>query len=167
MMKPHTGLELDHDVAYHRRFWKVQRGVWICWGLVMVAGFFGLLGPGARSEKTVNDEKSGHSLTYEGFIHRQAPAELKIRFAAATDYNPEIRVAINRALIEGIETLGIDPQPMKQEASGDEYFYTFNRAEPQQPMTVIFRYETKKFGKIPVQIRHNDARLFAEQFSFP
>lgn len=166
-MKPHTGLELAHDVAYHRRFWKVQRGGWIGWGLIIVAGFIGFLGPGASGEKTVNDGKFGHSLTYEGFIRRQAPAELKIRFAAATDYNPEIRVAINRALIEGIEMHGIDPQPQKQEASGDEYFYTFNRAEPQEPMTVVFRYETKKFGKIPVRIRHNDAMLFAEQFSFP
>jgi hypothetical protein len=162
------GLDIDADLAYHRCFWKAQRVGWILWALILLAAIIGLVGPGLKGKTTVSAEKSQLSLTYERVVHYQTPSELNIQLPPADAGQSDARLTFNRDCIESMEVSRIDPEPDKNEIAGDKIIYTFNRTKPRDSMTVVFQYETKRFGKIPIQIQLDENQpLITEQCSFP
>jgi hypothetical protein len=67
-------LQIDEDLAFQRREWKIQRVGWGAMALVIIAALLGVFGTGPLSNATL--EREGLRLEYERFC----------RFAAANGY---------------------------------------------------------------------------------
>ena len=159
-------LQIDHDVTFHRRFWKVQRIGWSFWALILVAAFLGFLGPGLSGWDTLDDRDAGMTMTYQRLVRANAATELSITLDSTS--KTETQLAFNRDYIEAIAVESIYPHPARQEATESELVYTFRKVDTGTPLTVEFRYQPKKPGEIPIQVRlDNSAALFIKQFCFP
>jgi hypothetical protein len=160
-------IEIDEDLVFHQRFWKVQRLGWVLWALILVAAVIGFLGPGAKGQQKLQSSASNLSLTFEKSVHYQAPAELKIQVKQKTK-SSSTRLAINRDYIDSVEITRIDPEPNLITDGDGVILYTFNRSNSLEPMTVNLAYKTKTFGRIPIRLKlDEEPSLIAEQLSFP
>jgi hypothetical protein len=61
------GTEIDQDLEFQRRIWKLQRVAWAVMALVVLAAVLGLLGPGVLGMATAGGRSSPLWLEYDHF----------------------------------------------------------------------------------------------------
>jgi hypothetical protein len=108
-------LEINQDLDFQRREWRLQ---WVAWGvvlLILVAGLAGLLGGGPLS----NGQASAGPLAvnYERFVRKQAPARLELMVSPEAAVDGEVALWIGDGFLEKVNVAGVIPEPVAMEAS--------------------------------------------------
>ena len=100
-------IDLDQDIDFQQRSWKVQRVGWGLMVLFVLAGLSGLLGTGPLSNVTDGDEGGPLWLEYQRFGRLQAPMSSSW-LAKWVDDVPLIIVEHGRPLKERMDKERID-----------------------------------------------------------
>lgn len=136
------------DDRFQRAEWFAQRLGWALWVAIVVAGCLGVLGPGWLSDRAVTDTREAFTLNYERYVHHHDPSQLEIAFANPPDAAGEWTVHLGQSLLDGIQILRIEPEPLRQKIRADGASYTFAAAEGAASGRAVFHVEYEHFGQL-------------------
>ena len=161
--KPVHAPEIEEDLPFQHRNWRVQRMGWVLLGAVVLAGLAGLLGSGPLSNAQESND-AGVKVKYERFVRHGAPS--KIEVTVAKPARP-VRIAISRSFLETLETRRLLPTPGQVQAGDGFVVYAFE-PEGSGPMQVTFLVQPDELGSHEAEIVVNDgSALTIRQFTYP
>ena len=137
-------LQLDTDDAFQRNEWRIQRVGWIVWTLVIVAGVIGLLGSGPMSRAETVAPDGSLTIAYDRYLHYHHPTQLMLSVGEIAD--DELRIKLNRALLDRLQIQRIEPEPSQAELADDGVIYTFLQQPSARNAKVILHVDYEHFG---------------------
>jgi hypothetical protein len=155
------GLQLQEDMRFQRRSWRVQRVGWGVMVLFLAAGLAGVFGGGPLSDARAGTSRA-LSVRYERLVRRGIPSELVVTF---TPRHVVSRLSIETRYLEQAGIEQIWPRPSAVEALGDRTVFSFLTPEAGgPPAVVVFTLESGSMGSLsarlemenlpPVRVRH-------------
>jgi hypothetical protein len=138
------GLQIEQDLKFQRREWRVQRIVWVFLAALLVVAIAGLVGPGPLSSATTGTPRL--RVHYLRFARWQAPESLVI--TAAPDGSGTLQLALNRSFLDSMAVQQITPDPAGVKATGAAFLYTFDTATPSAPTDITFDLQPTSMGTV-------------------
>jgi hypothetical protein len=145
-------LELEEDVGYLRKFWRVQRVGHALWFLTLIFALCGVFGHGWLAEGRSADAENQLTVEYERIAHFQSPCRMKISVDPSLFAGRELRLSINRDYLEHGTLRMISPEPSEMQTAGSRIIYTFRTAKADQSAHITVDLETEKFGLEEIEI---------------
>jgi hypothetical protein len=166
-MAAETSLDLEQDLPFHRREWRVQRVAWILWGALVLAALAGLVGPGPLSEQTAASSDSRLLVEYDRFVHHHHPVTLQATMRPDED-DDSLRLHLSRALLDDIRIERIEPQPESEELDSRGITYVF-RCQPGEPtVKAVFHLEFEAMGNSAGEVQLSGSRpVLVKSFVYP
>lgn len=142
-LKRISGIDIDQDMVYQWREWRVQRIAWVFFAAILLAGLLGLLGQGPLSKGRIGAPDESIALDFERIDRANAPTGLVVTLGPNVAQGGTAQVALSREFIERISIEAVVPEPQSVETGAAEVIYTFEVEDPAQPasMRLGFRYE--------------------------
>jgi hypothetical protein len=147
-MASDDGLEIEQDLTFQRREWRIQRVVWFLLAVLLVAALAGLLGPGPLSSTA--RQASGFEVHYLRFTRWQAPHTLTITLQPSAAQT--VALSINRSYLDSMQVQQITPQPASVKLSGDNYVFLFDTRGAQLPTDIAFDLQPSSMGTVHASI---------------
>jgi hypothetical protein len=130
--------QIDEDLKFQRREWKIQRVSWIAMALMIVAALLGVFGTGPLSSATIEGE--GLRLEHERFCRLERGTQLRFTIGGTGD---PVHLLIGGDYLDSVMIDRVTPEPAKAEAVSDGVVFQF---AVQGPAAVTFHLTPKKFG---------------------
>lgn len=106
-------LELNQDLRFEERSWRVQRIGWSLFGLLLLASLLGLFGgPGPLSSSTLG-EGTALRLDYERFTRHNDTTTLIFELGPGAVPGDEARIWLNGDYLAAIQIERIEPEPAR------------------------------------------------------
>ena len=166
MSSPGRDLELEQDLNFHRRGWRVQRVCWILLALILLAGLAGLMGTGPLSDDIRSAADGRFELEYERFVRMQAPSRLRVHYAPEAVQSGVVQVWLDRRYVEQTQVDAIVPQPLRVEIGADRLTYVF-AATDGQAGAVTFRLQLETFGRVAGRAGVGEQVVDFRQLAYP
>src|SRR5215207_519621 len=115
MPKQVGDLELDQDLTYQQREWRVERISWIVWLLLIVAALLGLLGPGPLSQTRAGSQDERVWVDYERFVRYRSPTQLIVHIEPDAAQEGMFHLQLDQEFIAKAQIQRIDPEPDQQQ----------------------------------------------------
>jgi hypothetical protein len=131
-------LEIDEDVAFQAREWKVERIAWVGLGLVILLALAGLFGHGPISWTSASTDDGSLEVAFERFGRRGGSQDLVITAAASAADGGQWEIDMSLAYSETMDIDSITPQPESVEAVDGAVRYTFIQPEPGVDLEATF-----------------------------
>jgi hypothetical protein len=164
----HDGLELDADMSFQRREWRVQRVGWVVWSLILGAGLAGALGPGLWSGAASTAADGSLTVTYDRFVHYHQPTQLVLALQPADESTGELQVAISQSLLDRLQIRSIEPEPDRMDLASDGMVLSYAPASGDPPFRVALDVEFDRMGSSQGSIALvGSAPAAVEQFIYP
>jgi len=161
-------LEINQDLKFEKRSWKVERVAWVIAALILLAALLGFLGPGPLGKATAASTDKSLSLDYFRVERYEAPVELRFRVAGVLAKDGKLQLWLHRDFVEALEIKQIDPKPESVEISGERFIYAFKTADAPPTIKVFFHAQPNKFGRTPAQVGVvNGPEIQFSQFYMP
>lgn len=145
------GLQLDEHRRFQERFWTIERGAWIGFGLLLLAALLGLTGSGGALSRATAHLQGG-SIDHPRVARWQSAAEMVVTFAAGA---AERRLTLSRNFSDALQVEAIQPEPQSTAATGDGAVLTFE-TDPAEPAEVTFHVRPLKPGLRTFEARIDD-----------
>lgn len=129
------GLDIDQNLDFQRKAWKVQRITWAVMLAILLAvglGFLGAAGPANYRTSSNNSVKVG----FQSFVHRIAPTDIHVTLSQLSGDSTQL--LISRDFMGNYQVQSIVPQPDSVDGSSDMLVYHFNVAPGATSMNVDF-----------------------------
>ncbi|MBA2468120.1 MAG: hypothetical protein H0V37_01795 [Chloroflexia bacterium] len=164
----HVGdLDLDQDLAFEERQWKIQRVGWVVMALIVVAALLGVFGSGPLSAATVGDDAT-LALHYQRFVRHQGQGELVVRVAPNETVEGRVEFWLTTEFLGEIDLQGISPEPDEVRSAGDRQIFVFLVNDPAGPLEVTISYFPNGLGRVSGGIGLVDGPDFSfNQLSYP
>jgi hypothetical protein len=164
MGKKTGGFQIDQDLGFQRREWRMQRAGWWALTAFVVAAVLGLFGGGVVSSARAGDEGSALWIDYERFVRVGAPSRLSVHLGTPADGNA-YELHINREYFESLRIEQIVPAP-ERTAVGVSDVTLFFPATPPVGL-VILDVQPLEPGRHPVRISTSQMQTRAfTQFAY-
>lgn len=133
-------LEAGCDLEFEQRWWRVQRIGWIVLIVLLIGGVAGVFGHGPLSKATVHPPGSQLQVRYDRLARRETPTVLELRLDKTALATGQVRIHLNRALVEQMQLKQIIPPPLIAEplANGASFRFTI---DPRRDSAVILFLE--------------------------
>jgi hypothetical protein len=166
-------LDLEQDLEFEQWQWSIQRIAWTVWGLILLGGLLGLLGPGPLSHVRTRTQDGSVSAEYHRFDRLQRSTEMRIHLnpqsaparavAASSGNRREVRLWIAREFMDQINVSRIEPEPLSTEAGTDRFTYVFvlGGASPGTAVTFHYEYDSPGRGHVRLGIDGGGELAFA------
>lgn len=129
-------IELGCDLTFERRWWRIQRIGWVILTLLILAGVLGIFGHGPLSEATVNPSGSKLQVHYDRLARRETPTLLQLRLDKSAIASGEVRIRLNRPLLDCMQLQTIIPAPLMTQPLADGARFVF-RTDPTRDWAII------------------------------
>jgi hypothetical protein len=161
-------LEINQDLNFERRSWKVERVAWGVGLLLLVAALLGFLGPGPLGKATAASADKLLSLQYHRVVRYESPVVFRVNVDGRLAKNGALRLWLDRKLVDALEIKHVDPKPDAVEINGERFVYVFKTAAAPSTIQVFFHVEPNKFGNTPAQLGVVDGpEIHFNQFYLP
>jgi hypothetical protein len=148
----HGSLEIDEDLTFQRRMWRVRpMGFAILWA-ILVAAVLGLFGGGLFSSARATDGTGHLRVEYERFARFQSPLVLRFRMEPPAARERQVRVWIDRRYLEAIKIESLVPEPVRSEAAEDRIVFTFDLADADRPASGAIHFQAEKIGLLRARV---------------
>jgi hypothetical protein len=154
--------ELEANLAFHRREWRIQRIGWVLVAVFLALAVGGLFGHGPLSRAYV-DYGTGR-LEYEQFVRYGLSTDLVITDAGSAQ--GVIRVAISGDYLEAFRVERITPEPAAVRMAGPNIVYEFASAAPGASISFHLRPQRLWRRTATVTIDGGEP-LHLSQFTYP
>ena len=128
-------LDIDEDMEYQRRAWRLQRIGWIAIGVLLFAALLGLFGQGPLSRSVAADPRNRITVEYDRIARYEAPFRLVIHHDALSDSPRTARLWIASDYARSLRIEEITPEADRTEVGADGLVYVFHVAG-HQPATI-------------------------------
>jgi hypothetical protein len=144
-----ASLEVEDDLDFHRRMWRVQRAGWLAMLGIIVVALLGLLGPGLLGPAVIA-APGGLRVEHPRFARADAPQALRVRLPARAPSANGHRLALGRRFVERVRMEAVMPRPVVVEgASDDRVVYAF--AGPVAPVAT-FHFTPRGMGLVRAEL---------------
>ena len=160
------GLQINQDLVFQRREWKMQHVGWWCLTGFVVLAAVGLFGGGPLSHARVGDPSS-LSVEYERFTRVGAHTRLVVHGVSSGGRGP-VDLVFDRDYFEGFRIERITPEPRTVDIGDQTVTLRFDRdAARSGGYTVLFDVEPKRGGRRRATIAvANGTTLTWRQFAY-
>lgn len=160
-------LQLEQDLAFQRKFWKIERTGWVVFLLLLVLvalGFGGGSGPFNQATAS-NGQVQVH---YQPFVRQSANTDIYILIKnVSTD---TAQLFLQRDFIDKYQIESITPQPSDEKSNTQFIIYEFGLTEGTDSMNVSFLLKSgsKVIGNIDGSIGlAEDDLIKIDQWVYP
>jgi hypothetical protein len=161
-------LEINQDLGFLAKAWKVQRIGWVIMVLLLLAGLAGLLGSGPLSRATAGADGDPVQVQYERFARYRTPTELHFRLSSAALRDGEYSVWLSRDLLQQLQVEAVSPPPERVETGTAQLRYIFAAANPTGPTGITFFVKPEHIGRLSGQVGPPDGLpLNLDMFIYP
>lgn len=161
-------LQLEIDSRFQKTEWSAQRVGWAIWIGLIIAGCLGLLGPGMLSDRRIPARDGAFTLKYERFLHHHNPSQLEVNFERSANADGQWTIRLGQPLLDGIQIMRIEPEPVHQQIGEDGASYTFAAAAGAPSGRVVFHVEYEHYGELSGWIAADDSEpIHFSQFVYP
>jgi len=140
-------LEIDQDLAFAQRSWRMQRAGWLGMMAVLVLALAGVFGSGPLSRQEVS-LPGLLQVEYQRFARYEAPQTLTVRLEPAATRAAEVRLWVDRRYLDESRVETITPPPSRVEAATDRLVYVFPMSRPGELATITFDLQSRQIGPI-------------------
>jgi hypothetical protein len=141
-------LQIEQDVAFQRREWRMERAGWVALATFVIAAAAGLFGDGPLSHATASDQSRQLVIRYQRFVRASASSELHLQVSASAANSGEITVWADRAYLRDVEVSSIVPEPTRVSQLGKHIVYAFAVAAAAESSEIAFRYKPARAGRL-------------------
>lgn len=167
-LKRISGIDINQDMDYQWREWRIQRIAWVFFGAILLAALLGLLGQGPLSKGRIATPDGAIALDFERIDRANAPTGLTVTLAPDVAQGGAAQVAFSREFMERISIEEVVPEPQSVETGAGEVIYTFNVEDPSQPASVRLDFQYEQAGLTHGSVRLADGpALRFEAFVWP
>lgn len=161
-------LQVEEDLDFQRREWRVQRVGWVVVALLLLATLLGLTGPGPLSRATAGSEGAPLRAEYNRFGRHHAPGTVRFELSPEAVRDGKAKLWVSRSYLETVQVDSISPEPESVQAGADRLTYTFDVGELDRPTKLTFHIEPEDFGLIPARAGlEGGPELTFSQFVYP
>ena len=158
------GIEIEQDVKFQSRSWKVQRTGWKVMLLLSALALLGVFGNGPLSNARAGDDS--FRIEYERFVRARSDERLTI--AIGVPSSSTVSLWIDRAWLTDHEVKNITPVPDRTSAGSDRVTYEFSVDSTARPARIEFDFETQEFGVARGRVGITGGRFVSfTQFAYP
>ncbi len=142
------GIEIEQDMAFQRRSWRVQR-----WGrtavfLFVAAGTAGIFGGGGLSRVKQADASGVLRIDHPRFVRATAPFEVKITVDPNASGGEPLALWWDDRIAGHWEIDRMSPEPATEEIGAGRVTCRFAVSATREPVTVIIRAKTNEAGRL-------------------
>jgi hypothetical protein len=145
-MSQTRSLDVQHDDAFQKSEWRIQRVGWAAWSAIVIAALAGLLGTGPLSHADSSASDGSLSVKYDRFLHYHKPAVLEVLVNSRAEDDQPLRLKLSRSFLDRIQILRIEPEPEEQSLAENGVIYAFTQEGAPDLFKVLFHFEYEKFG---------------------
>jgi hypothetical protein len=161
-------IEVGCDLAFERRWWRIQRIGWFILVLLLIGGVVGLFGHGPLSKATLNVPGSDLRICYQRLARRETPTALELRLGKTALASGQLRLRLNQTLVEKMQLKQIVPAPLKAEPLADGVRFIFQTDPSRDSALVYFAENPTTPGFVDAEIAIDDeAPVHFRQFIYP
>ena len=161
-------LEINQDLNFERRSWKVERVAWGVGLLILVTALLGFLGPGPLGKATAASADKSLSLQYYRVVRQESPVALRVNVDGSLAKNGALRLWLDRKFVDAIEIKHVDPKPEVVEINGERFVYVFKTVAAPSTIQIFFHVEPSRLGNTPSQLGVVDGpQIQFNQFYLP
>ena len=135
---------VGEDLAFQRRWWKFERGIWVVFALILVADLSGILGRGPLSKKEGHATDGSLLVKYESVERANTPSIMTVLPGAAAVQNGVLRLFVSNAIVDQLGTQRVIPSPALSTVGNGGVTYTFSATT--LPLTVQFALQPSFIG---------------------
>jgi hypothetical protein len=161
-------LDLDENLGFQRREWRVQRVAWLILTLFVIAAGLGLFGRGPISHAEWGNTTAPLWVRYERFVHVGASNRMTVqcqRLERSVDNEALLRMS--RAYFDSIRIDRIAPEPLSIDIGPLESVFRF--AAPLNadvPVTFVFEVTAVRAGFHSAELRSGAAAATVAQLAY-
>ncbi len=137
----HGDLQIDQDLDFSRREWRIQRVGWLVMLLFIVAASVGLLGAGPLSAGSARTADGRLGIEHHRVARHSAPDLLRFDIAPEAAVNGTVRLWLDRTYVQGRTIKVIAPEPERSSVSANRIIYEFRIGDPSSRTIIAFRTE--------------------------
>jgi hypothetical protein len=162
-----AGLQVDDNIDFQRRSWRIQRVGWVVMLAVVAAALAGALGSGPLSHRRAGSADTV-GVEYLRFSRYQTQENLSVHLSPRATRSETVRVWFDRGYLDGMKIDSVMPLPARLDAAGDRLVYEFRVSKPGDAMTITFLMEPQRLGSIAGRLGAGDASpVTFRQFVYP
>jgi hypothetical protein len=163
------GLELEQDLAFHQRTWRMQCAGAILLLLIALAGLVGVFGDGPLSGTVTGDDTGGLRIEHERFARADAPQTMRIRVPATPASAANLdRLALSRDFLDRVRMDAVVPTPVVAEAGPRQVAYLFAGQPAPGETLATFHFTARSSGVLRVRVSAPGIPpLVVRQFVYP
>lgn len=140
-------IEIEQDLEFQRKSWKVQRIGWMIMLLITLGGLIGLFGDGPIADARAGDSRT-LTVEYQRLVRLSAEEKLAITpGSASVASGPTVSIWLDRKWMSRHDLRGMVPEPESTSVASDRVTYHF-RVDPRIPSKIEFDMQTKAIGLI-------------------
>lgn len=156
------------DMPFERRWWSIQRIVWIFLVLVLLGGLAGVFGHGPLSRTSAQAPESHLRVGYDWVARRETPALLHLHLDKAALASGQVRIRLNHALVDQLQLKQIVPTPLAAEPLADGVRFVFRTDPSEDSATLIFTENPTAPGIVEAEVAVEGAKPARfRQFIYP
>jgi hypothetical protein len=141
------GLQIEDDIAFRRREWRMERAGWAALALFVGAAAAGAFGGGPLSRASAVDASGHLVIRYERFVRASAPTELRLQISPAAAHDGEVHLWAEPAYFQNIEISSVVPEPARVEQRGPHLVYAFPVTHSVAPFEISLRVKPTTAGR--------------------
>ena len=151
VQKINNELAVGEDLEFQRKWWKVERGIWIFFLLLIIADLLGAFGRGwlAKAHRAASDNSL--DITYERIERFSTPSLLRVELSPKAAHNGKAQLWVSEALVKGLGNQRVVPQPETSAVGQDGILYVFPVIGPK--MTVEFALTPTSVGSNKISLQ--------------
>src|ERR1700733_6457388 len=128
--KVNDEIQVGENLDFQRKWWRLEKIIWIFFTLVIlldIAGLFGR-GPIAKAERRSADGTI--DVKYERIERTDSPSVLTINFGSAAIQDGKIQLYVSNSLVKPLGTQRVIPAPKDTVIGAGGLTYTFPATKP-------------------------------------
>lgn len=118
-------LQLEQDLGFQRRQWRMERIGWVGIASVLAAGLLGVFGHHPLSRATGHTPDGRLIVEYDRFARYQSNAELHVLFEPGTDGSRIVRLWFDPQYLDSVKVTAVSPSPVRGEAREEGRGFVF------------------------------------------
>jgi hypothetical protein len=143
--QPDPGLEINQDLDFQRREWRVQRVGRAVMVLLLFAALAGVFGAGPLSRATAG-ERETLAVEYDRFLRRGADNRLTVRVGPRAATGREVRLWVPPRYLERMHYERAVPEPQRTVFAPGRLWLIFPVASPGTPFEVVLDFKPQQVG---------------------
>ena len=157
--------DLDPSERFESGWNRLQTGVEVMVGLIVLAGLAGLLGNGPLSPRVETFGSMPLQMTYQRVLRRTAPSQIEIRTTAPLP-DDQLEVELPNALATDMDVVATSPRSAAMRAERDGIVYTFALGVSRQG-TITFTVKPRSAGLVRSVVKSGAAEAMLRQVVLP